>query len=475
MRTRRQLEQASFNRRRANKREKEANTRDAMMMTRRDLLLGLAAIAGGGVAAGVLEGKKKFDKLMKPVETIAARREEVTPSQAKAEETAGTEEVEIEEEYAQPTPEQIKIEEADARSIREVINYNKEGRLRFNTETVNSIKVHSKKRYREEPAMRESLEKAYWEMGKWLPGITEQFRLAGVPEKFVYLAIPESHWNLDAVSEKGATGPYQFTASTAAFPICNLKKDKYIDERNHVEKSARACANLLKDNYEKCGHDWDLALSVYNGRFAWKYVGQAKARHEQVSYENYLPVAEKKINEIRDSIKYGKSFTHEAFRGQKIIDLAKGYGVSVKQIMEANHMKRIVPLKKDQLVRIPISDKNRLQAYKFATDGFSENLLYPAKFNAVMELINERFVTKQAEPHTPKYITVPGKAGTELTLAQIAPKIGVSAQKLLELNPELRQRKDNKVIKIKGPLVKRLKPVKNPNRVYAQAGYQLRT
>ncbi|MFO7999352.1 MAG: transglycosylase SLT domain-containing protein, partial [Bacteroidales bacterium] len=95
------------------------------------------------------------------------------------------------------------------------------------------------------------MEGAYKKMGPWEEYLKEEFQEAGVPEKFRYLLIPESHGKFRARSSVGAVGPYQFMPQTGR--SYGLDSRYYgdchpnIEERQDPIKSAQACAELLRD------------------------------------------------------------------------------------------------------------------------------------------------------------------------------------------------------------------------------------
>lgn len=133
-------------------------------------------------------------------------------------------------------------------------------------------KLHKKwlEKYGEGGKLRNDLERGYKNMQPWLEEMKKCFQEEGVPEKYVFICLPESHFDLKAVSKSKAVGPYQFTKSTATDDVCQLHVNDVVDERYDPIKSARAAARTLKHIYDFCG-DWKLAIAGYNGNFIWDY------------------------------------------------------------------------------------------------------------------------------------------------------------------------------------------------------------
>ena len=95
----------------------------------------------------------------------------------------------------------------------------------------------------------------------YFPIYEKAFRDAGIPDEIKYLSIVESKLDPNAVSRVGATGPWQFMATTAK--LYGLNMDDYVDERRDPVRASYAAAAYLKDAYEEFG-DWLLAIASYN-------------------------------------------------------------------------------------------------------------------------------------------------------------------------------------------------------------------
>lgn len=160
-----------------------------------------------------------------------------------------------------------------------------------------------------------SLKRAIGISSPFMPYIKQTFVQQGVPEKYAFLAIPESHWKI--VDKKGriarspakAAGPYQFIPSTAR-ALGAVIAPGY-DDRVHPLESGRLAAVLLKNNYGKLGHDWDLTVASYNSGMPFKlrkYVNNRKRNAEgfKLTYVDYLRYLGKELHRLDKSRKSGK-------------------------------------------------------------------------------------------------------------------------------------------------------------------------
>ncbi len=356
---------------------------------------------------------------------------------------------EPEEEFSEEaTPEQEKIVEEDALSLAEVLSYDKEEAIKLDLKTMEKIKNHWKEKYKDTPELRDSLRDAYSNMGEWYPSLEDEFKNKGVSTDYVYLAIPESHWQMKAVSPAGAVGPYQFMPDTArSYGLqTSYFKDAHsnLEERMDPIKSAGACARLLKDLYNAGGGDWNMALSGYNGGYFWRYLKEARNEKREISYENFLKYLENKINIIKEKVRLNDHYEHQIRKGENIRSISKKFNLGEKEICQTNGINDPNKVYAGQTLKIPISEENKKELFKEKIKGMAENLNYPSKFNAVLELIKEGFVDKQEEPLDFETKTVENRATKhkfkkeDKNIYNISLNYpGVSHRDILDANPEL--------------------------------------
>ncbi len=364
------------------------------------------------------------------------------------EETQTNENVSTEQnQQIEPTEEQTRINEENIASLAEVLDFDSSDDIQLDPETMEAIKNYWKKRYQENVELNHSLEQAYFNIGEWLPYLQAEFKKQGVPEKYVYLAIPESHWQIRAISRVGAVGPYQFTTKTAKAYGLKVIPSGNLDERMDPIKSATACAKLLKDLYN-AGQDWDMALAGYNGGFFWQYLKAARNQKEDISYAGLLKFLESRINTIKREIKSQVEQKYIIQTGDSLWSIAQRFKIDIDELCRINNIEDQNQIKVGQGLTVSLGEtKNDEQKniWRRKIKGLEENLNYPPKFNAVYELIEKRQITEKAKPISFRYQIIEGGdirthifRRSDISIYNLAKQFpGISANDILAANPQI--------------------------------------
>jgi len=110
----------------------------------------------------------------------------------------------------------------------------------------------------------------------------------GLPRELKYLAVIESNLKSQALSWKGARGPWQFMPYTAKG--YGLLVNGYIDERTDYYKSTNAAARYLLSLYKDL-KDWLLVIAAYNGGTGNVYSAIRKSGSRNFwTLQYYLPM-----------------------------------------------------------------------------------------------------------------------------------------------------------------------------------------
>jgi membrane-bound lytic murein transglycosylase D len=115
-------------------------------------------------------------------------------------------------------------------------------------------------RVRGQGGLRDTFAEAIRTSGMFMPGIERILRAHGLPLEIKCVPFVESMFNYRARSKVGASGIWQFTASSGR--LYRLVSPGF-DGRHDVWLAADAAARMLKANYARLD-SWPLALTSYN-------------------------------------------------------------------------------------------------------------------------------------------------------------------------------------------------------------------
>lgn len=138
------------------------------------------------------------------------------------------------------------------------------------------------------------------EASLFVPKIKNILKKEGIPDVFIFMAMAESNFTMNAKSSARATGLWQFMSGTGK--RYGLENNMYLDERMDLVKSTYAATRYLKSLYSRFDK-WYLAAIAYNcgeGR-----VIEAITRATLDLYVKKYPELEKskEIKEYRKTIK----------------------------------------------------------------------------------------------------------------------------------------------------------------------------
>jgi len=288
---------------------------------------------------------------------------------------------EAEEEVEEEDP--IKIE--DKKSASQILNYNELGRIKINIESLQSLENFLEDQYRNNPKLRDSLFKAYKEMGPWEEELKQIFLDEGLSPDLRYLAIPESHW--DYFADSGfAVGTYQFTKETGK--EYGLMIEKFIDERKDPIKAGRACAKFIKHLLKRSNNDERLALSGYNGGYFGRFL---KTNPSQISYEEFARYLEVSVNELRDKINNSGFYLYRVKDGDSLSKIARNFKANKQEVIALNFKNpKKINLVKGASIKIPTNTaEQKKNCFDYMVADYAQNINYPAKYNVIVKLINE--------------------------------------------------------------------------------------
>jgi len=270
---------------------------------------------------------------------------------------------------------------------------------------------------------------------QWETHIAETFANQGLPPELAVLPHVESSFNATAYSKVGAAGMWQFMRSTGRR---YMRVDDAIDERLDPYRSTEAAAQLLAYNYRVLG-SWPLALTAYNHGAA----GMRRAK-ETVGTDDFV-----KINRTYNSRTFGFASRNffPSFLAALTIDEnpEKFFGplqrrpeikfreISMPAYVRLATLERTLGLDREQLrVLNPAWRPPIYQGTRLVPRGYRLRLPADTAEKWTAELLTSRLPPNElyAGQITPRSHRV--RKGE--SLASIAPKYGLTAARLAEMN-----------------------------------------
>ncbi len=114
--------------------------------------------------------------------------------------------------------------------------------------------------FRLQMGLKERMEKAFYNAGKYLPMMEKVFARSKLPTELTRIVFVESSFNIKAQSKVGASGLWQIMPSVAK-PEGYIQKN--YDKRNHPYYATVLAAEIFKQNYRSL-KAWPLAITAYN-------------------------------------------------------------------------------------------------------------------------------------------------------------------------------------------------------------------
>ncbi len=358
------------------------------------------------------------------------------------------------------TTEQDKIEKEDSKALKAIFvkQFIEKGSVSLSLDSKREMQQYWKDQYTEGGPQYLGLIQSLNRLKMWYEEIKTEFQNVSkttgvqIPERLIYLAIPESHCQIEACSSAMAKGYYQLMSNTArgdkkTVDGLIVRDDGLIDERLDVPENARRAAEYLVELYQSTktslnteDNAWRLALARYNGSYYKKYQKNVSNKEHFKKYSMYLEYRELRINKfLQDAFRVGY-FVHEIAE-DNLGQMAIKFQTTVESIKRQNKLTSDV-IHKGRDIKIPINTNNvkekektlNMLANTYLADSF-ENLNYPEKFFAIYEVIEELGLLIKDVDDTE---SLPRIKGDNKTLKEISRERGVLLENLRIVNPHIK-------------------------------------
>jgi len=204
--------------------------------------------------------------------------------------------------------------------------------------------INSKRKEYQTHGIFESLDQAYL----FIPMIKETLAHSDVPDEFLFLAMAESGFAVDAFSHKKASGLWQFMPDTGR--VYGLQINDYVDERRDLVKSTKAAINYLETLHTRL-NKWYLAAIAYNcgvGRVlrAIKQAGTDDINVLLNPKKRYLPRESR--NYIRKIVALTLLASDEDFMINQeyayLLNRAHAYSIAQVEVVRGERLSRVAKL-----------------------------------------------------------------------------------------------------------------------------------
>ena len=264
--------------------------------------------------------------------------------------------------------------------------------------------------------------------GRHIAQMQQIFKDRGLPIELTYLPIVESSYDINARSNVGALGMWQFMRTTGRQ---YMRVDRSIDERRDPIESTRAAALFLQQTYDTLGN-WPLAITAYN--FGPGGMARAVAAIESdnlvelISQYNhpYWGFAPKNFYaEFLAAVEIGKNVN------QYFPELQLDSPVAIKEIELKNSVSVAALAKSTGLTQDQLLGWNPALSTQTRSvpAGYRVKVPVDSRMEPVIEVAQRQPEPKEQRPQVVRHQVKRGE-----TLFQIARRYGASVERILQIN-----------------------------------------
>lgn len=219
-----------------------------------------------------------------------------------------------------------------------------------------------------------SLDQAYL----FIPMIKDSLAHSDVPDEFLFLAMAESGFSVDAYSRKKASGLWQFMPETGR--IFGLQINDYVDERKDLLKSTNAALTYLETLHARF-NKWYLAAIAYNCGEGRLFRAIKKAGTDDINVlldekKRYLPRESR--NYIRKIVALTLLAADEDFMINQeyayLLNRANAYSIAQVEVARGERISRVA-----KLINMPtykLASLNRHLNYDFVPPHDKKYTIY---------------------------------------------------------------------------------------------------